>query len=84
MDFELSFIANREKTIINKYFNILIEKRNRITVFVSVWTVELEEMNAFWAWNRVPTIDLLSIELHCGRSRQELEDDLRTSMTCFR
>lgn len=53
-------------------------------MFVSVWTVELEEMNAFWAWNRVPTIDLPSIELHCGRSRQELEDDLRSSVTCFR
>uniref|UniRef100_A0AAF5RVI0 Amino_oxidase domain-containing protein n=1 Tax=Wuchereria bancrofti TaxID=6293 RepID=A0AAF5RVI0_WUCBA len=68
----------------NDAANVVIGKESGFTVFVSVWTVELEEMNAFWAWNRIPNIDLSSIELHCGRSRQELENDLRSSMACFK
>ncbi|VBB25965.1 unnamed protein product [Acanthocheilonema viteae] len=55
-----------------------------LDIFIRPYNRKLEEMNAFWAWNRVPTIDLSSIELHCGRSRQELEDDFKSSMTCFR
>uniref|UniRef100_A0A0R3S1W1 Amino_oxidase domain-containing protein n=1 Tax=Elaeophora elaphi TaxID=1147741 RepID=A0A0R3S1W1_9BILA len=55
-----------------------------LDIFIRPYNRKLEEMNAFWALNRVPTIDLSSVELHCGRSQQELEDDLRSSVTCFR
>uniref|UniRef100_A0A8R1XZ12 Amino_oxidase domain-containing protein n=1 Tax=Onchocerca volvulus TaxID=6282 RepID=A0A8R1XZ12_ONCVO len=55
-----------------------------LDIFIRPYNRKLEEMNAFWASNRVPNIDLPSTELRCGRSRQELEDDLGSSVTCFR
>ncbi|MCP9264776.1 hypothetical protein DINM_022927 [Dirofilaria immitis] len=55
-----------------------------LDIFIRPYNLELEEMNVSWASNRVPNIDLPNTELRCGWSRQELEDDLRSSMTCFR
>ncbi|KAM3717180.1 4,4'-diapolycopene oxygenase [Dirofilaria immitis] len=55
-----------------------------LDIFIRPYNRKLEEMNVSWASNRVPNIDLPNTELRCGWSRQELEDDLRSSMTCFR
>ncbi|VDN06054.1 unnamed protein product [Thelazia callipaeda] len=61
------------------------EKVGLLTVFVSVWTVELEEMNTSWAIGRVPCINLASIESLCGRSRHELEmNGSKSSLMCFK
>ncbi|VDN54488.1 unnamed protein product [Dracunculus medinensis] len=50
-----------------------------------VWIVDLEEMNCCWASGRVPNIDLGKIESHCGKTRDELEDEAdRAPFICFR
>lgn len=50
-----------------------------------MWIVDLEEMNCCWASGRVPNIDLGKIESHCGKTREELEDEAdRAPFICFR